>query len=180
MPRFDYHHPMLRENVWSRKEVLELKMTDQLPLLIPARRQPPFQFLKHQRLPRPPLKNRFDNIGCQERQPQDAAHIRFPDPLRFRDLGHRTIHALIEHALPPPSPRQRLDECAVGLWLRAWRKLTAIRRDDALTTAAALECMGMRTTNVVPSSLVSMSGIMPPSFRLAVAARLSGSPVPAP
>jgi hypothetical protein len=52
--------------------------------------------------------------------------------------------------LPPPRPRERLDQRAVRLWLGRGRKLAAIRRDDMLLAVAASELRKRVVTRTVP------------------------------
>ena len=146
-----------------------------LPLFLPARRQRPFQLFQHERLVRAPFKKHLDNVWRQQSQPQDPADVALRDVLSVANVADGGVDALVEHSLPAPRPRERLQKCAVGLRFRVRGKFAPVRRHDALTTAAALEPHRIDTTSVLPSSRLSMLLIMPPSSRPA-AARRRGSP----
>src|SRR5918996_824176 len=77
--------------------------------------------------------------GSSQPGPITASHIAFRDVLGVADLAYGRVDALIKHPLPTPCPRERLQERAVWLGLRAWRKLTTVRCHDALAATAALE-----------------------------------------
>jgi hypothetical protein len=49
--------------------------TKPLTLLFPVRRQRPLQLLQHEPLIPSPFKNHLDDVGCQQRQPQDPASV---------------------------------------------------------------------------------------------------------
>jgi hypothetical protein len=86
-------------------------------LLSPARRQRPLQPLQQQRLICSALQNRLENVGCQQGQSQDPAHVALGDVLCGADLADRAVDAVIEQPLPPPRPGNRLDQLALGLRL---------------------------------------------------------------
>jgi hypothetical protein len=50
-------------------------MTDQLPLLCTVRWQRPLQLLQHHALIRPARKDRLEDVGRQQREPEDPTHI---------------------------------------------------------------------------------------------------------
>jgi hypothetical protein len=89
-----------------------------------------------------PLQNCLDDIGRQRSQPQDATDVRLPNLLRHGDLADGGGDAIIDHPLPPPRPRERLDQSAVGPVLGRRSDLAAVGGDDALAAAAALEAHG--------------------------------------
>ena len=59
-------------------------------------------------------EDRLHYVRRQNRQPQDAAHVALGDVLGIADLAHRGVDAFIEHSLPPPRPRERLDQGTRG------------------------------------------------------------------
>jgi hypothetical protein len=111
-------------------------------LFCPVSRQRPLQPFEHQRLLRCPREDRLDDVGRQQRQPENTTHVALRDVFGVADLADCGLDAVIEHPLPSPCPRKRLDEGAVRLRLRDRRKLAAVRGYDALAAAAALESHG--------------------------------------
>ena len=77
--------------------------------------------------------------GASSASRRDPAHVALGDILGVADLTDRRVEALIEHALPTPRARQRLDQRAVGLRLGRPRDLTAVGGDDPLAAATALK-----------------------------------------
>jgi hypothetical protein len=66
----------------------------------------------------PAREDRFHDVGRQQRQPEDAAHIALRDVLGIADLADRRVQALIERALPALSPSERCDQGTARLRVR--------------------------------------------------------------
>jgi hypothetical protein len=76
--------------------------------------------------------------GSSQPGPITVSDVALGDVLGIADLAHGGVDPLIEHPLPPPRPRERLDQGAVGLRLRGRRELAAVRRYDPLAPIAAM------------------------------------------
>jgi hypothetical protein len=108
------------------------------PLLLPICRQRPLELLQHWRLIRPPFKNRFDDVRRQQRQPQDPADRALVDSLGVADLADGGVDAFIQHPLPSPRTRQRLDQRPVGCGFDAGTIAPPSGDTIPLSAAAAL------------------------------------------
>ena len=99
--------------------------------------------------------------------------------LDLRDLGHRAVDTAIEQLLPPPRPRQRLDQHAV--WLRLVGGVISLPSGARIRLRPRYwpSRIGIRTTRVPPSSWLSVAKATPPSpGPAAAAARPRGWPDP--
>ena len=74
---------------------------------------------------RPPVEDPFDDVGGEEREPQDAADVRSADPFGVREFGQRAKSALLQQPLPSPTPARvpsnarRLRLVAATIWRRS-------------------------------------------------------------
>jgi hypothetical protein len=73
-----------------------MRSKDLPPLLLATRRQRPLQLVQNHALIRPSRKNRLDDVGRQQRQPQDPAHVALRDFLGVADLADRGADAGIQ------------------------------------------------------------------------------------
>ena len=55
-----------------------------------------------------PVQDVLDDVGGEEREPQDAADVGAAYAFGMRQLGERSVLAALQHPLPSPRPRERL------------------------------------------------------------------------
>jgi hypothetical protein len=145
-----------------------------LPLFIPIRRQRPLKPLQHEPLIRSPCEDPLDDVRRHQCEAQDPADIAFGDALCIADVANRGVDPIIEQLLPPPRSRERLDQRAV----RCGFELRTISLPSGATMRflppRRWNRIGIRTTSVFSSNLVSARCIMPPFFRHLAAAPRPG------
>ena len=100
---------------------------------------------------------------------RDARYVGTVDPLCFRDVADRAVHAVIKLSLPPPCPRRRFDERAIRLRFRVRHDFAAVRGDNALAAAAALETRAVSIAGALPASLLSAAAVGERDGRTAMA-----------
>jgi hypothetical protein len=111
--------------------------------------------LQHQCRIRLPRENGVNNVGCQQREAQDPAYLTLRDVLGVADLAHGRVGALIKHALPPPSARECLRSVPSGCGFEVGASSLPSGATIRLRPPRRWKRIGIRTTSVVPSSLVS-------------------------
>ena len=85
---------------------------------------------------------------------------------RLGDLGHRAVDAAVQQLLPPPRPRQRLDQHAVRLRLGGRCQLAAVRRQDALAPRCRPSRIGVQAVSIrrrldPPAGQATARGVRP-------------------
>src|ERR671919_693267 len=126
-------------------------------LFLPARRQRPLQLLQHERLIRPPFRDHLDDVWRQQSQPQNPAYVALGDALRLPDIADGAVRSLIEHALPAPCPRRAsaLTSVPSGCGFELGTISLPSGATMRLRPPGRWKRIGMRTTSVEPSRLIS-------------------------
>jgi hypothetical protein len=86
-----------------------------------------------------PVNDVLDDIRREQAQAQYPTNVGVADPFSFSQLSHGREPAVVQHSLPSPCARERLDQR--GVWLRfgAGHDRAPVRCDDALVPASTLE-----------------------------------------
>jgi hypothetical protein len=82
-------------------------MPEQPPLLLPTRRQRPLELLQHERLIGPAPQNHLHDVGREQGQPKDPAHVALRDVLGVADLADLSRDAEDPAALRPTPTQAR-------------------------------------------------------------------------
>src|ERR1700738_896557 len=84
-------------------------------LCFPAKRKSVAQCRDGHSFRLPAIQNSFNNVRCQQRQPEEATDIAVIDALGPCQVGDRCVRALLQHFPPSEPPGNRLDHRVVGL-----------------------------------------------------------------
>lgn len=109
------------------------------PLLAPIGGNTAHQVLELECLRLPAVEDRFDDIGREQGQAQDAADIGVVDLLGRGQLFDAAVGAILNQPLPAVGTAQGPDQNSVGSGGQWGPVLLAVRSDDQLAAAVALE-----------------------------------------